>query len=374
VKAFTTRTQTTVASFFAYETGFQGGVRVAAGDVNGDGAQDLITGAGPGGGPHVKVFSGRTSESIHSFLAYEATFTGGVYVATGDVNGDGFADIIVGPGENVGPHVKIFSGVDGELIHSFFAYVTGFQGGVRVATGDVNGDGAADIITGAGPGGASHVKVFDSTNYEEVASFFAYSPTFSGGVYVAAGDVNGDGFADIITGAGRGAGPHVKVFDGFKRDERASFFAYDAGFSGGVRVASGDVDGDGLAELVTAPGPGAASQVRILDGMTQTESASFLAYGSGYIDGLFVGAAPQVRPVLSIDPDRLRENAIVSWPVGEVGVLEFSTQPGDPRGWMLVTQETSESGDRSQVTLPFSASPSFFRLKGDDEAVPISPQ
>jgi hypothetical protein len=60
--------------------------------------------------------------------------------------------------------------------------------------------------------------------------------------------------------------------------------------------------------------------------------------------------------------------------VGEVGVLEFSTQPGDPRGWMLVTQETSESGDRSQVTLPFSASPSFFRLKGDDEAVPISPQ
>ena len=110
---------------------------------------------------------------------------------------------------------------------SFFAYDPAFGGGVTVAAGDVDGDGRADIITGAGPGGGPHVKVFSGADLSELASFFAYDAAFGGGVNVAAGDVNGDGLADIVTGAGLGGGPHVKVFSGADLSELASFFAYD---------------------------------------------------------------------------------------------------------------------------------------------------
>ena len=79
--------------------GFTGGVRVAAGDVTGDGWSDVIVGAGPGGGPHIRVFDGRTGEQVDgplgSFLALDGAFTGGVFVASGDVNGDHFADVVV---------------------------------------------------------------------------------------------------------------------------------------------------------------------------------------------------------------------------------------------------------------------------------------
>src|SRR5204863_7714922 len=112
---------------------FTGGVRVATGDVNGDGYDDLITAAGAGGGPHVKVFDGKTGALLREFMAYDAAFTGGVYVAAGDVNGDGKADIVTGVGVGGGPHVKAFSGADGSVLASFMAYDANFLGGVYVA-------------------------------------------------------------------------------------------------------------------------------------------------------------------------------------------------------------------------------------------------
>jgi hypothetical protein len=109
---------------------------------------------------------------------------------------------------------------------------------VFVAAGDVTGDGRADIVTGAGPGGAPHVKVFDGATGAELGGFFAYDPAFTGGVFVAAGDVTGDGRADVVTAAGAGGGPHVRAFDGTTGAEVASFFAYEATFAGGLFVAA----------------------------------------------------------------------------------------------------------------------------------------
>src|SRR5262249_27540840 len=137
--------------------GFPGEVRVARADVNHDGTDDLIAGAGPGTlGGHVKVLDGVTGQERFSFFAFEG-FLGGVFVAGGDIDLDGFADVIVAT--DVGAaHVKVFSGRDGSLLRSFFAY-EGFSGGVTVAAGDVDGDGRADVITGTATG-ATHVKVF----------------------------------------------------------------------------------------------------------------------------------------------------------------------------------------------------------------------
>src|SRR5205085_1351408 len=161
---------------------FTGGTRVALGDVNGDGVPDLITGIGTGGGPHVQVFDGVTHQVIRSFYAYDAIFAGGVFVAAGDVNGDGFADVITGIGTGGGPHVEAFSGADGHQLASFYAYDPSFAGGVRVGATDVNGDGKADILSGAGLGGGPHVKAFD-LSLNQLASFYGFDPVFSGGIY-----------------------------------------------------------------------------------------------------------------------------------------------------------------------------------------------
>ena len=279
--------------FLAYP-GFTGGVRVAVGDVNGDGRDDIITGAGPGGGGHIKVFDGTSGAQLRSFFAYGPSFTGGAFVGGGDVDNDSIDDIVTGVDEGFAPHVKVFSGASGGELRSFFAFDLGFTGGVRVATGDVDDDGIDDIITGAGPGGGGHIKVFSGATGGELRSFFAYGPSYSGGVYVGGGDVDGDGFDDIVTGAGAGGGPHVKVFSGADGSELRSFLAYTPSFAGGVRVAAGDVDGDGFADIVTGAGDAGGGHVKVFSGATGGELESFFAYGPRYDGGVFVAAGALV--------------------------------------------------------------------------------
>ncbi len=275
--------------------GFGGEVRVATGDVNRDGVADYIAGSGPGAS-HVKVFDGATGGLLHSFLAYDG-FAGGVFVASGDVNGDGFADIITGADAGAGPHVKVFSGADQSLLASFFAYIPSFTGGVRVAAGDTNGDGLADVITGAGIGAGPHVQVIDGallglvgpdgqiTDAALLSSFLAIGAP-GGGVYVGAGDVNGDGLADVITGAGSGSST-VGVFSGADSSLLTSFQAY-GDFGGGVRVAAGDLNHDGFAEIVTGAGIGGPSHVKVFDGVTQDVLASSIVFDPAVLTGVYV--------------------------------------------------------------------------------------
>src|SRR5205823_1717344 len=116
----------------------------------------------------------------------------------------------------------------------------------------------------------------------------AYGPGFAGGVFVAAGDVTGDGVPDIITGAGAGAGgPHVKAFSGVNGAMVASFFAYEAEFTGGVRVGVADFNSDGRYEIRTTPGAGRPAEVRTFDGVTQQQLDSFVTY-SGFNGGAYV--------------------------------------------------------------------------------------
>ncbi len=290
VRVFDPTTGTLERNFLAYASGFLGGVRVALGDVNRDGIPDIITAPGPSGGPDVRIYDGRTGVLLRGILAYPSAYTAGVYVASADINGDGMADIVTGTDVGGLPQVNVYSGKDGSLLQAFFAYATGFTGGVRVATGDVTGLGRPEIITAAGPGGGPHVKVFSPTvSGQQLAGFMAYDTGFMGGVYVAVGDVNGDGTGDIVTGAGAGGGPNVRVFSGPSLTLTQNFMAYPVGYTGGVRVAADDVTGDGAADIVVAPGAASVPQVQVYDGKTLAVIDSFFAYSQAFGGGVFVG-------------------------------------------------------------------------------------
>lgn len=312
VKIYNALTGTVRSQFQAFSPFFGGGVRTALADFTDDGVLDLVVAAGPGGGPHVKVFNGFTGDLLLSFFAYDVGFSGGVYVAAGDVNGDNRPDIITGAGAGGGPHVRVFSGANGQQIAgplgSYFAYDIGFTGGVHVAAGDLSGDGKAEVITGAGRSGGPHVIAFDGATGNTRFSFFAYSPTFTGGVWVAAADINFNGRADIITGAGEGGPADVKIFDGVSGLRFSQFFAFaaepigignlgnNAVWNSGARVSVvGDITGDNLADLVFAPGPGRGPTVRFLNSALSIQSGTaqivrdLTAFDPAFLGGVFVG-------------------------------------------------------------------------------------
>ena len=286
---------------------------------------DIVAiGSGVGGSAQVRILNSLTGQFIAGFAAFDPAFQGGVTVATGDVNGDGVTDVIVGAGPGGGPRVQIIDGTKFGLLQgantiaspsaqiaNFFVYDFSFTGGITVAAGDVNGDGKADIIVGAGPGGGPNVKVISGARISQIgpdglpadsallSSFFAYDPAFRGGVNVASGDVNGDGFADVITAAGPGGGSHVKAYSGqllFSVGQKApgliiaSFYAFDPRFFGGVNVAVGDLNGDGRADFIVGAGQGGGSHVKVYTPLNlATPIASFFAFGPDFKGGVDVG-------------------------------------------------------------------------------------
>ncbi|MFA6511906.1 MAG: VCBS repeat domain-containing M23 family metallopeptidase [Patescibacteria group bacterium] len=230
---------------------FTGGASVAVGDVDaGSPGEELVVATGPGGGPNVRIYS--ASGKLRSwFFAYAESFHGGLDVATGDVNGDGVEEIITGAGPGGGPHVRIFNNT-GKVLKQFFAYGESSRHGVRVAAADMTGDGIAEIITGPAVNESPNVRVFRSDG-TLLNQFLAYAETFRGGIDVAAHAATDVSPAVIITGAGSGGGPHVRVFN-INGKVHSQFFAYDERFRGGVRVSVADQfsTNDGP-EIFTAP-------------------------------------------------------------------------------------------------------------------------
>jgi hypothetical protein len=174
----------------------------------------------------------------------------------------------------------------------FLPYQATFTGGLNIAVGRVEGREKKERIIAAPARGRAAVGAFTASGAMRFG-FPVYDPAFKGGVFVAAGDVDGDGVAEIVTGPGTGGGPHVRVFrpDG---TERFGFFAYAQQMTGGVRVAVGDLSGDGRVELVTVPGPGYPSQVRVFTRLGKPLTQyRFLAYDPAFLGGAYVSVGRQ---------------------------------------------------------------------------------
>ncbi len=330
------------SAFQASEYSFTGGVRVAAGDLGGDGHTEWITGQGPGGSGELGVFDG-TGAELRELHPFGSTWQG-LYVASGDVTGDRRADIIAGADQWEEPRIKVYDSQGSEL-SSFLAFDQSFQGGVRVAAGDLDGNGTAAIVAGAGPGGPPLVRVFDAKGNRE-ASFYAFDPQYTGGVYVASADLNGDGKAEIIVGSGAGGPPEVRVFDA-TGTMLGSFTPYESDFTGGVHVAAGDVTGDGKAEIITGPGPGRLPDIETFTGDGKM-IASFRA-NDGFTGGWFVAVQAPLGPPLqaAMFPARAVEGTPVAVQVtiADPGGHEPANDLGATIDW----------GDQSHTTAPVTA-------------------
>jgi hypothetical protein len=280
------------------------GLNVATGDIDADGVEEIVCGYGADPAAPPEFYAYRLNGyGIYGTqqLAYGVEKYG-VNVACGDIDGDGYDEIITGPGPGppFGPQVRGWNFDNNTTAAiagvNFFAYGT-LKWGVNVACGDIDGDGYDEIVTGAGPGAVfgPHVRAWNYDNSGTVTSIGAVSYLAYGtpkwGVNVACGDIDSDGIDEIVTGAGPGAiyGPHVRGwnYDGGTLGAMTdvSFLAYGTN-KFGVNVTCGDVDNDGVDEIVTGAGPGQVFGAHVrgwnYDGGTLTpiSTISFFAYDS----------------------------------------------------------------------------------------------
>ena len=293
VRVYDAETMELKFEFPAYKSSHAGGVRVAAGDIDLDGLPDVVTVPGARLAPEVRVFNGSPMAGatgvefvglrIAATRTYGASFAYGAQVAVGDVNGDGCPDIVTAPSRGACTvkvfQSSVFTGGSLVLARSFNAFrdIRGYNGGGTLVVADLDGksDGnrRADILVASGSGMPAMVRVFDVTanasSYQPIRQIQDPNPRFRGGLSITAGDVNGDGILDIITGAGPAGSSCVRVYNGNANAGSTPLSSFPAFAGPGVnvnapvRVLARDIDGDGKAEILAAQGPDARSTYQI---------------------------------------------------------------------------------------------------------------
>jgi hypothetical protein len=277
----------TVASTITPFPGFTGGIRTATGDVNGDGIPDIAVGTGPGTTAIVEVIDGASGDVMKSFEPF-ANFTGGVFVSLGDMTDDGKDELVVTPDEGGGPRVEIYQGGTLNLMRNFFGLDDpNFRGGARSAVGDINGDGYADLVISAGFGGGPRISVIDGKQLTEnpnvfgflTADFYAFDPSLRNGVY--------------------GGGPRVLILSGETlitqgsnvaiKSPIANIFGGDATSRNGVDVSARNLDDDAFSDVIV----GDASAATAYQGKALAQGFAEPLYqiqeDTGPTGGVFVG-------------------------------------------------------------------------------------
>jgi len=271
--------------FSVFEPTCRGGVRLAVGDVDGDGAHEIAVASGPGRPAEIRVFERDGTERVsYRTQPFGPRYLGGIEVAAGDVDGDGDDDLIAvasrGPGSTAVHRVSPTAGdpVENVPFKTYAAFDRKVMAGGTVAAADLNNDRKVEIIHGSGPGSAPRVNIFDIAAAPQlVDSFtpFGGRRAYSGGVSVTTTWFNNDSTPDVVVAGGRGAGSVIEVYDGTVNGRRANnrldsarlaAFADLASRNAAVFAAAVDTDGDGYADRVfsTQSAGGHAAGIRLV--------------------------------------------------------------------------------------------------------------
>jgi hypothetical protein len=291
------------------------GVGTAVADLDGDGRDEIIASAGPSPAfaPQLRAFDPLDGPLANGSLLAFATAGYGVVAAGGDRDGDGRDELAVapGPGTAYGAVVAFYRyGGEGAAwerlgVPPFLAYGDAVRGGARLAWGDLDGDGRDELVTAPGPlpANGAHIRGWrvsgEAAEPLPWADFLAFSPSVGYGAVTVCGDLDGDGRDELVTAPGPGPayGPHVRVWR--LGPSAAPVLLAEGVLDGdaryGARLACGDLDGDGVDELVAASGPDPASTSlvrvwRLDDGrLVRLDGAAFHAF-----DAYAGGAEPAV--------------------------------------------------------------------------------
>lgn len=278
-----------LTSFNAFDAAFKGGGKIASGDMNGDGKDDIVIGAGLGGGPQVRSFNESGEFTGFSFFPFHPDYRGGIDVDMADTDGDGVAELITSQFTNGQAWVKVYEFDAAKTIRAeFVAYADTFEGGAHVAGCDINGDGKAEIITGSGMGSNGHIRGFDGSGNWMGLDLRPFEDGYKGGADVACANVDGGAESEIVVGKSSMGEAQVKVYkNNTAKQILGDFVAYDSGHKEGVNVYGGDIDGDGVDEIITGTN-GNGPQVRAFEGHGQAKSLSIMAYGTDFRGGVNV--------------------------------------------------------------------------------------
>lgn len=242
-------------SFLAYAPDMKGGVNVALADLEGDGTKEILT-VPQTGRAHVQIFNaqGKREFAPKGFFAYSAKHVGGAHITAADINGDGKDEILTSAGFNSSGHTRAFNKTGDYIGFDIFPFASDHDGGAVIASGNVNGGTDTELILGVRAMGKSLVKVYKTTGQKELLfQTTAFPEGFLGGVNVAAADIDGDNKAEIMVAASKGGGPHVQFFESDGKEIKKDLYPYEKDFRGGVAIAVGNVDRDDEKEIVVVP-------------------------------------------------------------------------------------------------------------------------
>ncbi|MFA6097975.1 MAG: carboxypeptidase regulatory-like domain-containing protein [Patescibacteria group bacterium] len=328
---------TLVSQFFAYSQSYRGEFRAITADIDGDGEMEIIVYPyGDGYGPQVRIFE-KDGTFVAQKMIFDEGFRRGIEVVDNvDLDQDGQQDFVVVPRGESGPNLRAYKynihTKDIELLAWTMVYDESYRGEINLATADVTGDGITDIIVSPDKGGPN-VRVYHYNSNTQTLEldgwFMAYQETFRGGVMVEIGDVNGDGLKDIITYPQENGGANIRAYtynsaiSGFELIDW--IMPYENSYRGSLSVKVYDLDKDGQAEIITAPATNGGPNLRVYSYNSATAKFELKDWEMVY-DSKFRGGIGLT--ISNLDSDAFRE--VVVYPLENGGpnvrVYEYDAQ------------------------------------------------